>query len=35
MNLLLDTHVLIWWREGSPRLGVRAKKLLLSSQQAK
>ena len=29
MNLLLDTHVLIWWMEENPRLGPRAKKLLL------
>jgi PIN domain nuclease of toxin-antitoxin system len=29
MNLLLDTHVLIWWVEKSPRLGSRAKKTLL------
>jgi PIN domain nuclease of toxin-antitoxin system len=27
MNLLLDTHVLIWWMEKNPRLGVRASKL--------
>ena len=31
MNLLLDTHVLIWWMERSPRLGVRVRKLLLNS----
>jgi PIN domain nuclease of toxin-antitoxin system len=30
MNLLIDTHVLIWWTERSPRLGPRAKKTLLS-----
>ena len=31
MNLLLDTHVLIWWMAKSSRLGVRVKKTLLSS----
>ena len=25
MNILLDTHVLIWWMQGSDRLGSRAK----------
>jgi PIN domain nuclease of toxin-antitoxin system len=30
MNLLLDTHVLIWWVEKNPRLGLLAKKTLLS-----
>ena len=25
MNILLDTHVLIWWMQGSERLGPRAK----------
>jgi PIN domain nuclease of toxin-antitoxin system len=25
MNLLLDTHVLIWWMQGSKRIGPRAK----------
>ena len=29
-NLLLDTHVLIWWLEKSPRLGPQTKKTLLS-----
>ena len=29
-NLLLDTHVLIWWLEKSPRLGPGAKKALLN-----
>jgi PIN domain nuclease of toxin-antitoxin system len=32
MNLLLDTHVLIWWVERSPRLGSRARKTLLSPE---
>lgn len=26
MNLLLDTHVLIWWAEGSNRIGPRTRK---------
>ena len=30
MNVLLDTHVLIWWMEKSPRLGSRAKRILAS-----
>jgi PIN domain nuclease of toxin-antitoxin system len=30
MNLLLHTHVLIWWLEGSKRLGIGAKKAMLS-----
>ena len=25
MNLLLDTQALLWWREGNPRLGKRAR----------
>lgn len=25
MNILLDTHVLLWWMQGSERLGSRAK----------
>lgn len=25
MNLLLDTHVLLWWFEGSRRLGAKAR----------
>ncbi|MGI8989187.1 MAG: type II toxin-antitoxin system VapC family toxin [Bryobacteraceae bacterium] len=31
MNLLLDTHVLIWWMEKSPRLGIRARETLLGT----
>ena len=34
MNFLLDTHVLIWWMEGSPKLGKRAKKSLFHSEAA-
>ena len=29
MNLLLDTHVLIWWLEKSPRVGKKTKATLL------
>ncbi len=29
MNLLLDTHILIWWLEKSPRIGARTRKKLL------
>ena len=28
MKLLLDSHILIWWPVGSPRLGARAKALI-------
>lgn len=28
MKLLLDTHVFLWWNEGSPRLSKRASGLL-------
>ena len=34
MNFLLDTHVLIWWMEGSSKVGNRAKKALLDSDAA-
>jgi PIN domain nuclease of toxin-antitoxin system len=30
MNLLLDTHVLIWWMEKNRQLGERTTKMLLS-----
>lgn len=29
MNLLLDTHVLLWWIDGSKRLGRRAKAAMI------
>ena len=28
MKLLLDSHILLWWSAGDPRLGKRAEKLL-------
>ncbi len=28
MRLLLDSHVLLWWADGSPQLGVRAQREL-------
>lgn len=31
MNLLLDTHVLIWWMKNNRRLGRQARALLRSS----
>jgi len=34
MNLLLDTHVLIWWFEGSPKLSKRAPSVLGSPSNA-
>ncbi len=30
MRLLLDSHVLLWWADGAPQLGVRAKNLLVA-----
>lgn len=32
MNLLVDTHVLIWFAEGSPRLSKKAKTCLESAE---
>jgi PIN domain nuclease of toxin-antitoxin system len=34
VNFLLDTHVLIWWMEGSSKIGRRAKKALFHSDAA-
>lgn len=31
MNLLLDTHVLLWWIDGSKKLGLRAKGAMFKS----
>jgi len=31
MNLLLDTHVLIWWMQGSGRIGPRAKAVMFEA----
>lgn len=28
MNLLLDTHALLWWKEGSRKLGPRARRAI-------
>jgi PIN domain nuclease of toxin-antitoxin system len=28
MRVLLDTHVLLWWLDGSPRLSAKAKRVL-------
>jgi PIN domain nuclease of toxin-antitoxin system len=28
VRLLLDTHVIVWWFEGSPKLGSRARELI-------
>ena len=30
MNLLIDTHVLIWWSKNNQRLGRQAKELISS-----
>lgn len=30
MNLLLDTHAVLWWREGNRKLGTRARKAIES-----
>jgi PIN domain nuclease of toxin-antitoxin system len=34
VNFLLDTHVLIWWMEGSSKIGRRTKKALLHPDAA-
>ena len=34
MNLLLDTHVLIWWSKNSPRLGSQTRKLIRSPENS-
>jgi len=31
--VLLDTHVLLWWASGDPRLGPRARRVLTSAAQ--
>jgi PIN domain nuclease of toxin-antitoxin system len=32
MNLLLDTHILLWWYDSNPRLGNATRKVLDGSQ---
>ena len=32
MNLLLDTHVLIWWMQGSKRIGPRARATMFEDE---
>ncbi len=34
MKLLLDTHVVLWWRENSPRLGAGARKAIAKADIA-
>jgi PIN domain nuclease of toxin-antitoxin system len=31
LKLLLDSHILVWWPSGSPRLGARARELIMAS----
>ena len=31
MRLLLDSHMLLWWPSGSPRLGARATELIMAA----
>lgn len=31
MKLLLDTHVMIWWLDGSPRLGAGARRAITAA----
>lgn len=31
MRLLLDSHILVWWPSGSPRLGARASELITAA----
>lgn len=33
MNLLLDTHVLIWWRTNDPRLGAAARAAIAGAEE--
>ena len=33
MRLLLDTHVFLWWRENSPRLGHQARGHIATAEQ--
>ena len=32
MKLLLDSHILLWWSAGDPRLSARAEKLLIGAE---
>ena len=32
MKLLLDTHILIWWPAGSPRLGAKAQAVIAAGE---
>lgn len=34
MNLLLDTHVLLWWLDDNPRLGDRSRGLIADPENA-
>ena len=34
MNLLLDTHALLWWLDGSPKLGRRAHDLIANPRSS-
>lgn len=34
MSLLLDTHVILWWLDDSPRRGVRAREALIHEEVA-
>ncbi len=31
MRLLLDTHIMIWWLDGSPRLGAAARRAIAAA----
>ena len=33
MNLLLDTHVLVWWRTNDPRLGASARAQIAGAKE--
>lgn len=33
MSVLLDTNVVIWWLEESPRLGARARDVIMSEYE--
>jgi PIN domain nuclease of toxin-antitoxin system len=34
MNLLLDTHVFIWWIDASPKLGAHARKMIVGTRRS-
>jgi PIN domain nuclease of toxin-antitoxin system len=35
MNLLLDTHIIIWWNEDNPKLSSKARELIQNTDNTK